>query len=111
MPRSGIAGSYVGFISNCLRNFHTVFPHNFPCTSVFILSPLIAQSVKNMAATQETQVQFLDWEDPLEKKMVTHSNILAWRIPRTEKSGHGAARVGHNLATTPPLPSYRLQEF
>ena len=36
---------------------------------------------------QETQVQSLDWEDPLEKGMATHSNILAWRIPWTEEPG------------------------
>ena len=36
---------------------------------------------------QETQVRFLGWEDPLEKEMATHSSILAWRIPWTEKPG------------------------
>ena len=36
---------------------------------------------------QETWVQFLGWEDPLEKEMATHSSILAWRIPRTEEPG------------------------
>ena len=36
---------------------------------------------------QETQVRALGWEDPLEKEMVTHSSILAWRIPWTEKPG------------------------
>ena len=36
---------------------------------------------------QETQVQFLDWEDPLEKEMVTHSGILAWEVPWTEEPG------------------------
>ena len=44
--------------------------------------------VKNLPAVQETQemqVQTLGWEDPLEKGMTTHSNILAWRIPRTEE--------------------------
>ena len=46
---------------------------------------LIAQLVKNLPAMQETQVQFLGWEDPLEKKMAAHSNILAWRIPWTEE--------------------------
>ena len=68
-------------------------------------------AVKNLSAMQETQVRSLGQEDPLEEGMATHSNILAWRIPRSEKSGHGVARVGHNLATTPPPPSYRLQEF
>ena len=47
----------------------------------------IAQSVKNLPAVQETQVQFLGLEDPLEKEMAIHSNILAWRIPFTEESG------------------------
>ena len=46
---------------------------------------LIAQLVKNLPAVQETRVQFLGWEDPLEKEMPTHSSILAWRIPTTEE--------------------------
>ena len=41
--------------------------------------------IKNLPAMQETQVQSLDWEEPLENKMATHSSILAWRIPRTEE--------------------------
>ena len=48
---------------------------------------LVAQSVKNLPAMQETQVQFLGQEDPLEKEMATHSSILAWRIPWTEEPG------------------------
>ena len=44
---------------------------------------LIAQLVKNPPARQETWVQSLGWEDPLEKRMATHSSILAWRIPWT----------------------------
>ena len=43
--------------------------------------------VKNLPAMQEAQIQFLDWEDPLEKEMRTRSSILAWEIPRTEESG------------------------
>ena len=42
---------------------------------------LVAQTVKNLPAMQETWVQPLGWEDPLEKEMATHSSILAWRIP------------------------------
>ena len=45
----------------------------------------MAQKVKNPPAMRETQVQSLVWEDPLEKGMVTHSSILAWRIPWTEE--------------------------
>ena len=43
--------------------------------------------VNNLPAIQETQVRLLGWEDPLEKGMATHSNILAWRIPWTEEPG------------------------
>ena len=56
--------------------------------------------VKNPPAVWETWVQSLGWEDPLEKGMVTHSSILAWRIPWTEEPGRlrsmGSQRVRHN---------------
>ena len=56
--------------------------------------------VKNLPAVWETWVQSLGWEDPLEKGTATNSNILAWRIPRTEEPGGlqsmGSQRVGHN---------------
>ena len=45
----------------------------------------MAQVIKNLAAMQETWVQSLAWEDPLEKGMATHSSIFAWRIPQTEE--------------------------
>ena len=58
---------------------------------------------------QETHIRFPGQEDLLEKKMATHSSILAWRIPWTcslpGSSVHGVARVGHNLATKPPPPT------
>ena len=47
----------------------------------------MAQRVKYLPALQETQVQSLGQEDPLEKEMATHSSTLAWRIPWTEKPG------------------------
>ena len=47
----------------------------------------MAQMVKNLSAMEETQVQTLGQEDPLEKGMTTHSSIVAWRIPWTEKPG------------------------
>ena len=47
----------------------------------------MTQMVKNLPAMQETQVQPLGWEDPLEKGVATHSSILAWRIPWTEEPG------------------------
>ena len=56
-------------------------------------------AVKNLPAMQETWVPSLGWEDPLGKEMGTHSSILAWKIPWTEKPGGlqsmGSQRVGH----------------
>ena len=48
---------------------------------------LVAQTVKNPPAMQETWIRFLGWADLLEKGTATPSNILAWRIPRTEEPG------------------------
>ena len=48
---------------------------------------LVAQLVKNPPAMQESWIQSLDWEDPLEEGMAIHSSILAWRIPLTEEPG------------------------
>ena len=63
----------------------------------------MVQAVKNLPAVQETQVQSLGQEDPLEKGMATHSNILAWRILWTEEPGGlqsvGWQRVRHNQVT------------
>ena len=61
---------------------------------------LVAQTIKNMPAMRETRVQSLRWEDPLEKRMATHSSILAWKIPWTEEPGGlqsmESQRVRHN---------------
>ena len=57
--------------------------------------PLVAHLVKNLPAIQETWVQSLGWENPLEKGEATHSSILAWRIPWTIQP-MGWQRVGHN---------------
>ena len=74
----------------------------FDVLRIFVWS-LVAQMVKNLPAMQETQVQFLCREDPLEKGMATHSNILAWRIPWTEEPSRlqsmGLQRVGQDRAT------------
>ena len=60
--------------------------------------------VKNLPAMQETWVQSLGWEDPLEEEMETHSSILASEIPCTEEPGGlqsmGSYRVGHDIATS-----------
>ena len=57
------------------------FNSNKNCTS------LVAQMVKRLPTMWDTQVQSLGWEDLLEKEMATHSSILAWKIPCTEKPG------------------------
>ena len=80
--------------------------------SLFIISPSwkqtkhspmgewMAQMVKSLPAIQETQVQSLGWDDPLEKRTATHSSVLAWRVPWTEEpdglQSMGLQRVGHN---------------
>ena len=51
--------------------------------------------VKNPPAMQETWVQSLGWEDPLEEGMATHSNILAWRIPMDRGAWQGYSPWGH----------------
>ena len=56
--------------------------------------------VKNLPAMQETWVQSLSWEDPLEGEMATHYSILAWKIPWREEPGGlpsmGSHRIGHD---------------
>ena len=63
-------------------------------------APVASQLIKNPPAMQETWVRSLGQEDPLEKGMATHSNILAWRIPWAEEPGGlqpmGSQRVGHD---------------
>ena len=56
---------------------------------------MVAQRIKRLPVMQETWVEALGWEDPLEKEMATHSSILAWRIPWIEKIGrlHTVHRV------------------
>ena len=60
----------------------------------------MAQMAKNLPTVQETQVRFLSWDDPLEKRMATPYSILAWRIPWTEEHGGlqsmESLRVGHD---------------
>ena len=69
----------------------------------------MAQLVTNPSAMQETQVQSLGWEDPLEKERATYSSILAWRIQWTGKPGGIQSmvlqRVGHDSAPKPPSRS------
>ena len=80
-----------------LSNMHLCSLH------IFAGASLVAQTVKNLLVMQETRVWSLDQEDPLEKRMATHSSILAWRIPwREEPRGlqsMGSQRVRHDWMT------------
>ena len=69
-------------------------------SKIYQWASLVAQRLKHLPPMQETGVRSLGREDPLEEEMVTHSGILAWRIPWTEKPGRlqsmGSQRVGHD---------------
>ena len=75
----------------------------------------LSQSVTNLPAAQQSRVRSLGREDPQET--ATHSSILAWKIPWTERPGrldtaHGVARVGYDLATKPPpYWQYNSQDY
>ena len=60
----------------------------------------VSKESLSVQETQETQVQSLGWEDPLEEKMATHSSVLAWEMPWAEKPGRlqstGSQRVRHD---------------
>ena len=73
-------------------------------TSLEILSPgrslLVAQLIKNLSVVQKTWVQFLGWEDPVEKEMATHSSILAWKILWMEEPGGLLSMGSHTTEAT-----------
>ena len=62
------------------------------------MASLVAWTVKRLPTMWETQVRSLGREDPLEKEMVTHSSILAWRIPWTEDTVYGLAKSWTRLS-------------
>ena len=79
----------------------------------WIGAALVAQTVKNPPAMQETHIQSLGWEDPLEKEMAAHSNILASRILYTEEPG-GLQSMGsqrHNWETNTHTHTHTLLEY
>ena len=98
------------FLSNCLVFFKNLFLYFWSSWSLYFMcvfykwyitefrASLVAQLVKNPPEMQETWVQFLGWEDPLEKGTATHSSILAWRSPWIVWS-MGSQRVRHNWVT------------
>ena len=79
-------------------------PLVLPHLKGWTVTSLGAQRLKRLPPRWETRVQSLGQEDSLEKEMVTHSSILAWRIPWTEKPGRlqsiGSQRVGHDWVTS-----------
>ena len=89
------------YIYNYFSREMVQFENNFTFVRIwpyFLLlysvgASLVVQTVKNLPAMQETWVQSLGWEDPLEKEMATHSSILAWKIPWTEVPG-GLQSIG-----------------
>ena len=76
----------------------------FPYSLAVVGVSLVAQTVKCLPVTRETQVRYLGWEDPLEKEMATHSSIPAWRILWIEEPGRlqftGSQRVRHDFASS-----------
>ena len=124
VPRSGIAGTCVNSIFNCLKDCHIALqssctvlwsheqcvrfpvfshPHQHLLLSAF-RAPLVAQTVKHLPAMLETLVWPLGGKDPLEKEMATYSSILSCKIPWMEEPGRlqsmGLQRVGHDWATS-----------
>ena len=88
-----------------LEYFILEFLKHFPINAhdiyeIGIATSLVAQTVKHLPTMWETQVQTLGQDDLLEKEMATHSSVLAWKIPWTEKPGRlqsmGRQRVGHD---------------
>ena len=87
-PLEGFPDSSIGKESTCNAGDPSSIPGSGRSTGEgtgyplqYSWASLVAQLVKNPPAMQETWVQFLGWEDPLEKGKATHSSILAWRIP------------------------------
>ena len=72
---------------------------------------LVAQMVKNLLAMQETSVQSLGWEDPLEEGLATLSSILAWRIPKDRGAWQAAVRGVSELDMTEWLSGSRRSIF
>ena len=84
-------------------SFRVVYAHH--------QASLVTHMVKNLPAIQETGVQSLDREDPLEKGMATHSSVLAWRIPWTEGSGRLQSIELQRAMTEQPTLHFTLTIF
>ena len=104
-----LGGMYLFELMFCFFFFRSIpssgnlfLPRNW--VALHVRTYLVAQRLKCLPAMQETRVQSLSWEDPLEKEMATHSSIFARRIPWREEPGRlqstGLQRVGHDWATS-----------
>ena len=117
-PLSGIdsdaSSSILTLFLLCKREHSNLF-HDKRHISMYLRASLVAQLVKNLPAMQETQVQSLDWENPLEKEIATQSSILAWRIPWTGHPGGlqsmGSQRIGHDWDTHFHFSSMYLHQW
>ena len=74
--------------------------HQFALVCIEVRASLVAQSIKNPPAMQETWIRSLGWEDPLEEDMATHSSVLAWRIPMDREAWQATV---HGFAKTQTL--------
>ena len=103
-PNISILKKTLIFLNLFELNLEAMYKYEKILTSYYYRASLVAQMVRSLPAARETQVQPLDWEDPLEKEMATHSRILAWKIPWTEEPGGlqsiGLQRIGHDWATS-----------
>ena len=84
--------SFGSFFEMSWKNPNEVFYQ----VSITGRASLMVQTVKNLPEIWNTWVQSLGWEDSLEKGMVTHSSILAWRVPWTEATVHGVTKSRHD---------------
>ena len=96
--------SWAGLLKNNRKPIHEIEPKYHQARA-----SLMAQMVKHLSAVQETQVQSLGWDNPLEKEMAAHSSTLAWNIPWMEEPSRlqsmGLQRVRHDWATSLSLSS------
>ena len=97
-----LAGQFFTTSATCYSNILIGLPESSLCFAPHFshFTSLVAQTVKHLSTMQETWVQSLGHEDPLEKEMATHSSTLAWRISWMEEPGGlqsmGSQRFGHD---------------
>ena len=104
MSHKGFRGSSAGKESACNAGDTGSIPggrrspgEGVGCPLQYSWDSLVAQTVKNLPAMQETWVWPLGWEDPLEEGMATHSSILAWRIPMDRGAWRAYSPWGHRV--------------